>query len=154
MDSLTLIRHNSFQNQSNWKSTHTFASRPLIFKLQKEDLKFNDISVSWSSPKSNLENNFLGFAKLRAFGAYVPYVPMPLTCLRASNYYVPTCLSVWNYYVSSCLCAWNYYVPTCLRAFVPTCLRALRVSKLYVPLSLNTLIYKPSCPLLLRAYVP
>ena len=127
MDSLTLIRHNSFQNQSNWKSTHIFASRPLIFKLQKEDLKFNDISVSWSSPKSNLENNFLGFAKLRAFGAYVPYVPMPLTCLRA---YVPSCLKLLRAYVPKCLELLRVFVPMCLkllRAYVSTCLRA------YVP---------------------
>ena len=40
---LTLKRHNSF----------------LIFKLQEEVLKFNDICVSWSSPKTELETNFL-----------------------------------------------------------------------------------------------
>ena len=51
MDSLTLKRHNSFQNENNRKTTHGFASRPLIFKLQQEVLKFNDIFVSWSSPK-------------------------------------------------------------------------------------------------------
>ena len=44
MDSLTLKR---------------FAPRPLIFKLQQEVLKFNDICVSWSSPKTDLETNFL-----------------------------------------------------------------------------------------------
>ena len=36
MDSLTLKRHNSFQNKYNRKATHTFASRLLIFKLQQE----------------------------------------------------------------------------------------------------------------------
>ena len=30
---------------------HSFAPRRLIFKLQQEALKFNDICVSWSSPK-------------------------------------------------------------------------------------------------------
>ena len=59
MDSLTLKRHNSFQNENNRKLTHSFASRPLIFKLQQEVLKFNDICVSWSSPKTDLETNFL-----------------------------------------------------------------------------------------------
>ena len=33
--------------------------RPLIFKLQREVLKFNGTSVSWSSPKTELETNFL-----------------------------------------------------------------------------------------------
>ena len=59
MDSLTLKRHNSFQNQNNRKATHSFASRPLILKLQEEVLKFNDIWVSWSSPKTDLETNLL-----------------------------------------------------------------------------------------------
>ena len=42
MDTLALIRHNSFQNQTNGKATYTFAPRPLIFKLQTEVLVFND----------------------------------------------------------------------------------------------------------------
>ena len=58
MDSLTLKRHNCFQNQNNRKATHSFAPRPLIFKLQREVLKFNDICVSWSSPKTDLVSNF------------------------------------------------------------------------------------------------
>ena len=58
MDSLTL-KHNYFQNENNRKATHSFAPRPLIFKLQQEVLKFNDICVSWSSQKSDLETNFL-----------------------------------------------------------------------------------------------
>ena len=36
MDSLTLKRHNSFQNENNRKDTRSFAPRPLIFKLQLE----------------------------------------------------------------------------------------------------------------------
>ena len=59
MDSLTLKRYNSFQNKSNRKATHSFASRPLIFKLQQQALKFNDICVSWSSQKFDLVTNFL-----------------------------------------------------------------------------------------------
>ena len=39
---------------------HTaFAPRHLIFKLKQEVLKFNDICVSWSSPKNDLVTNFL-----------------------------------------------------------------------------------------------
>ena len=45
---------NSFQNENNKKATHIFAPRPLISKLQEEVSKFNDISVSWSSPKLTL----------------------------------------------------------------------------------------------------
>ena len=59
MDSFTLKRHNSFQNQSNRKTTHSFATRPLIFKLQQKVLKFNGICVIWSSPKSEPVTNFL-----------------------------------------------------------------------------------------------
>ena len=59
MDSLNLKGHNSFQNINNRKPTHNFASRPLIFNLQQEVLKFNDICLSWSSPKTDLVTNFL-----------------------------------------------------------------------------------------------
>ena len=59
MDSLTLKRHDSFQNLNNRKATHKFAPRPLIFKLKQKVLKFNDICVSWSSLKPDLETNFL-----------------------------------------------------------------------------------------------
>ena len=44
MDFLTLRPHNF---------------RPLIFKLQQEALKFNDMCVSWSSPKTDVVTNFL-----------------------------------------------------------------------------------------------
>ena len=59
MDSLPLKRHNSFQNQNNRKSTHSSTPRPLIFKLQQEVLKFNNICVSWSYPETDLVTNFL-----------------------------------------------------------------------------------------------
>ena len=59
MDPLTLKRHNFFQNKNDRKATHSFAPRPLIFKLQHKVLKFNDICVSWSSSKTNLETKFL-----------------------------------------------------------------------------------------------
>ena len=59
MDSLTLTRHKYFQNKNNRKATHSFASRPLIFKLRQEVSKFNDIYVSWGSPKTDLDTNFV-----------------------------------------------------------------------------------------------
>ena len=59
IDSLTLKSHNYFQNKNNRKATHSFAPRPLIFKFQQEILKFNDTCVSWTSPKTDLETNFL-----------------------------------------------------------------------------------------------
>ena len=59
MDSLTLKRDNSFQNENNRKAIHRFAPRPLIFKLQQAVLKFNDIYVSWSSLKTDLVTSFL-----------------------------------------------------------------------------------------------
>ena len=59
MNSLTLKCHNSFQNQNNRKATHGFAPRLLILKPQQEVLKFSDICVSWSSPETDLETNFL-----------------------------------------------------------------------------------------------
>ena len=36
MDPLTLERHNCCENKNNRKATHSFAPRPLIFKLQQE----------------------------------------------------------------------------------------------------------------------
>ena len=42
--------HHSFQNENTMTAIHSFAPRPLIFKLQQV-LKFDDIFVSWSSPK-------------------------------------------------------------------------------------------------------
>ena len=42
MDSLTL----KMKKNKNRKTTDSFAPRPLIFKLQQEVLKFNDIFVS------------------------------------------------------------------------------------------------------------
>ena len=59
MDYLNVKRNNFFQNQSNAKATHTFARRPLIFKLQKEFLKFNDICMSCSSANTDLVTRFL-----------------------------------------------------------------------------------------------
>ena len=59
MNYLTLKCHNSFQNENNKKATHIFAPRSLISKLQQEVLKFNDICVSWSFPKTDLVTNFL-----------------------------------------------------------------------------------------------
>ena len=58
MHYLILKRHNFFQNKNNRKATHSFAPRPLIFKLQREVLKFN-ICANWSSPKTDLVTNFL-----------------------------------------------------------------------------------------------
>ena len=82
----------------------------------------------------------------------VPFVPTCLTGLRAlGDYapYVPSCLKLLRAYVLTCL---SYLIA--LRAYMPTCFACLRTSKLYVTSSLNTLIYVPTCPLLLRGYVP
>ena len=49
MDSSTLKRRNSFQNEKNRKATQRFAPRPLIFELQQ--VSSYDIILSWSSPK-------------------------------------------------------------------------------------------------------
>ena len=40
---MTLKYHNFFQNKDNRKATHSFGPRPLIFKLQQNVLKFNDL---------------------------------------------------------------------------------------------------------------
>ena len=44
--------------------------------------------------------NLTEFAKLRAFRAYVHYVPMCLTCLCSLRAYVPSCLKLLRAYVS------------------------------------------------------
>ena len=66
MGALALKHHNSYQNQNNRKATHSFAVKPLMFKLQQEALKFSDICVSLSSPKTDLVTNFLNL-KNRSF---------------------------------------------------------------------------------------
>ena len=45
--------------EKNGKATRSFALRRLIFKLQQEVLKFNDICVIWNSPKTDLLTNFI-----------------------------------------------------------------------------------------------
>ena len=57
MEPLKLKYHPSIQNLKNGNAIQTFAPRSLIFKLQDEVLKFNDIRVSLSSPKPDLELN-------------------------------------------------------------------------------------------------
>ena len=71
MDSLTLKRHNSFRNKNNRKATHSLARRPMNFKLQQEVWKFYDIYVSWNSPKTALEMNFLKLENRRF--VYFPF---------------------------------------------------------------------------------
>ena len=66
MSSLTLKRHNSFQNCNNRKVRYIFAPRTLIFKLQHEVLKFSDICMSWCSPKRDLDTNSLKL-EIRSF---------------------------------------------------------------------------------------
>ena len=76
---------------------------------------------------------------LRAFRTYVPYVP---TCLRALNYYVPTCLKLLRAYMFEYLHFSRAYVLTCVYIFfMPTCLCALNY-------------FVPTCAHFSRAYVP
>ena len=60
---MTLKHQNCFRNWNKRKTRYSFAARPLIFKLQKEVLEFDDICVSCSSPKTELETNFLNLEK-------------------------------------------------------------------------------------------
>ena len=57
MDSLILKGHKSFQNKNSKKATYSIAPRSLIFKLQQEVLKFNDIELELS--KTDLVTTFL-----------------------------------------------------------------------------------------------
>ena len=58
MDSLILNVIISFKIKIIEKP-HSFSLRTLIFNLQQEVSKFNDVCVSWSSPKSDLQTNIL-----------------------------------------------------------------------------------------------
>ena len=102
--------------------------------------------LSNSKRKYTLRNlSFRAFHKIHFQGSllnYVPFVPTCLTCLSTLRPYVPSCLKLLRAYVP--------YITTCLRAYVPRCLTCLRTYVLYVPLYLNSLIYVPTCPLLLR----
>ena len=57
MHGLFHFETSSFQNYNYRKATHSFGPRLLVFKLQREVFKFNDICVSWSSPKTDLVIN-------------------------------------------------------------------------------------------------
>ena len=59
MDFWTLKRHNSIQSNKNRKATQSFASRPLIFKLQQEVLTVNDMCRELELPKTDLVKKFL-----------------------------------------------------------------------------------------------
>ena len=50
--------HNCFENQNKEKPHKRLQYRPLIFNLQQEVLKFNDIGVSCSSSNTDLKANF------------------------------------------------------------------------------------------------
>ena len=64
MDSVTLKRHNSFQIKYNRKTTYSFTQRPRIFMLLQEFWKFNDIFVSWCSPKTDLlKSKYVAFSQ-------------------------------------------------------------------------------------------
>ena len=109
VDSLTLKRHNSFQNKNNSKATHTIASRLLIFKLQQEILKFNDICMTvcnFQSMRSPVELNGL----LSKFFCYITwfvispnYTRLWTTCKQGlyvkSSCFFEILLFLWN----SCL---------------------------------------------------
>ena len=47
-------------------SLHGFFSKLLHFTLQEELLKFDDICVSWSLPKSNLETKIFKLEKTKS----------------------------------------------------------------------------------------
>ena len=115
LSALTKKRYSSFLKM-------VFVFHKICFKVKVLKTFFR---FQWLSHKNE-------FAKLCAFRAYVLYVPMHLTCLRA---FVPQ--------ITMCLRALNSYVPTCLRA---TCLRALRA---YMPLNFTCLwvyvLYVPTC---------
>ena len=63
MNELFDFKRSWFLSKSNnRKATHSFAPRPLIFKFHQEVLKFSDICVGCSPPKTDLETNFLSLA--------------------------------------------------------------------------------------------
>ena len=53
MERLTVKRHNSFQKLNNTKTTLTFVPRYLMIELQQEVLKFNDVCLIWTLPKTD-----------------------------------------------------------------------------------------------------
>ena len=50
--STRLVSLNFFQNDDNRKTTYRFTPGAMIFQLQQESLKFNDLCVSWSYSKT------------------------------------------------------------------------------------------------------
>ena len=93
---MTLKHHNSFENENNGKATHSFASRPLIFKLQQEVLKFDDTCVSWSSPttdlvkkKLNSENRSFENVSIVTFNKYLAFLYFMYLFISFLNLFIP-----------------------------------------------------------------
>ena len=66
MQVLTLKRHIPFKMKIIENPHILLLLRPLIFKLQQEVFKFNDICVSWNSSKIDAETNFFNL-QIRSF---------------------------------------------------------------------------------------
>ena len=59
MHGLFDFKVSQFLSKLKQQKSHSFTPRSLIFKLQQKVLKFNDICVTSSSPKTDLDTNFL-----------------------------------------------------------------------------------------------
>ena len=62
--SLKNIKYNKKQNIKEKKTCKFFFPIPLIFKLQKEVLKLNDICMSWKPPKKLTQRRILKTRKI------------------------------------------------------------------------------------------
>ena len=84
--------------------SYFFNLRKCLFRIFLDGHFWNHLAKSKKNPEKNDLPVFIKeFAKLRAFGAHVPYMSI--------------CLRVLNYYVSTCIRALIFHVPTCLYIF-------------------------------------
>ena len=51
------------ESLTHWRFTHSFASRPLNYRLQQYVLKYNDFCRSWSYPKNWPKDEFIKLRK-------------------------------------------------------------------------------------------
>ena len=94
---LTLKHHDSFKHKNNRKATYSFALGLLIFNLQQEVWKFNEIYVSCSSPKTRLQTSFLNWKNWNF--EYFTIFQEQLLSKYLTFLYLITCLFIWITYL-------------------------------------------------------
>ena len=90
---------------------------------------------------------------LTCIHAYLPYVSMRLTCLRAFVPQITTCVRAFVPQITTCLRTYVPYITTCLRGYVPLFFTCLHAFIFHVPTCLY-IFFKPTCLRAINYFVP